>query len=970
MMRQPPEIPDESAWAKARGLDPAYPRYPLVRHLLDASAMALWLWDHYLSDNQRRCIADGLGLADDPAQARAITGLCAGLHDIGKLSGFQFCDAQGREHLSQELVMDADQIGKERLAHDEAGMLCTAAVLHALGFDDQQDHGVAERIAEIIGGHHGRFFRYRAANAPGPSQVGLGGEAYARQRVAHALAVHAAVGAPGQPKKFTASAAVLVTGVVILADWLVSQEDYLRRRQSTLEASLERHFANSCADAEGLAREAGLVPVKLARAEFSLAYGIEGQPNPLQRSVIEDLPAAVAAGAGRGKAGILLVTAAPGDGKSEVALEAERVLSGAFGTRGLAFLLPTMATSDQMHRRVAGALDRQSASCGGGLTLTHSMAWLSRAYADGDLCEGETVLVGDDAGAGGGLASREQLAMRPRQWLRGAKRPLLAQFTVGTIDQALMSVLPVRHNALRLLALSGKTFIVDEAHAYDPYMQVLLGRLLNWLGAYGAPVVLLSATLPASVSDRLIKEYLRGAGHRPSALKAASFASPYPGWLYVDAATAEQTSISRERRDQQALERPMDLCVQVERVAHGAGGNGGGRARLAVIAKHLDQLVADGGCALVVCNTVADAQQTYTRLKERYGGRGLDDKDILLLHARFPGDVREARTSEVTAGMGRTGPRPDRRIIVATQVVEQSLDLDADVVISDLAPMALLLQRAGRCWRHEAHWSARGRPGGKPRPGWAVETGPRLVVLDPVVDGGGVPEQWGEVYAEFLLVKTSQALSLPGRGSIAVPGDVPGLVEEVHGDRDGFIDWGDPRQSAARSAFVGKRLAHQTAGEVIAIPRARQVAELRELHHLDGTEDEWEAATRLGADAVRLLCVYQHDGGNITLDPEGQQELPKPDDRGRMAVADVRAVMSRTIPVSETWFKGCADNHRPEAWADHPMLSELLMLRQPTRNSVAQAVAVGDHSLRLDEDLGLVRQRSISQSKEENRGSS
>ncbi len=75
------------------------------------------------------------------------------------------------------------------------------------------------------------------------------------------------------------------------------------------------------------------------------------------------------------------------------------------------------------------------------------------------------------------------------------QRPLLAQFAVGTIDQALMAVLPVRHNALRLLALSCKTFIVDEAHAYDPYMQVLLGRLLNWLGAYGVPVVLLSATL-------------------------------------------------------------------------------------------------------------------------------------------------------------------------------------------------------------------------------------------------------------------------------------------------------------------------------------------------------------------------------------------------------------------------------------------------------------------------------------------
>ncbi|OIJ69753.1 hypothetical protein WN71_000760 [Streptomyces mangrovisoli] len=93
------EGPDESVWAKVRGLDPALPPYPLVRHLLDTAAMALHLWDVYLSDNQRLSIAKGMGLADDPDKARGVVGLCAGLHDIGKLSGFQFCSRHGAEHL-------------------------------------------------------------------------------------------------------------------------------------------------------------------------------------------------------------------------------------------------------------------------------------------------------------------------------------------------------------------------------------------------------------------------------------------------------------------------------------------------------------------------------------------------------------------------------------------------------------------------------------------------------------------------------------------------------------------------------------------------------------------------------------------------------------------------------------------------------------------------------------------------------
>jgi CRISPR-associated endonuclease/helicase Cas3 len=580
-------------------LDPGLRPYPLVRHLLDAAAMALHLWDAYLAENQRVRIAEGMGLAGQAGRARAVVGLCAGLHDLGKLSGFQFCSVRGSRYLSAGLGGDRAAMSAERFGHDVAGLHSARGVLADLDFVAEGDLRAAERLAEVVGGHHGRF--HRAGDGVAPAF--LGGAAWARQRTAHAAAVFESLGAPQAPGRFKAPAAVLVTGVVILADWLVSQEDYLRERQRRLEASLADHFRRSQQDAPRLLSGAGLARVRLQRKEFAQAYGVAGEPNPLQRSVMDELCQAV--GEGR-RGGICLVTAAPGDGKSETALEAERVLSEAFGTQRYAFLLPTMATSDQMHGRVADALLRQSGT-EAGLTLVHSMAWLNSAYADEDLTT-QPVLTcdGDEAGQG---KRRAEADIRPQRWLRGPKRPLLAQFTVGTIDQALMAVLPVRHNALRLLALSGKTFIVDEAH-YDPYMQVLLGRLLNWLGAYGVPVILLSATLPASVSDRLIKEYLQGAGHKSRALSSRTFPAPYPGWLYVDGDSGRATPISAARQQEQARARSMDLKVVLEPVVHTCGG---GRDRLAVIERILEPLSgAKGGTALVVCNTPWETRRAPT----------------------------------------------------------------------------------------------------------------------------------------------------------------------------------------------------------------------------------------------------------------------------------------------------------------------------------------------------------------------
>lgn len=193
-MGQPGGKVDESLWGKSRGLDPARPPYPLVRHLLDAAAMALFLWDRYLSENQRRAVAAGLGCGQDMERARGLAALCAGLHDIGKVSGFQLCSAHGRAGLSSELLGDMGRIGVERLSHDVAGMHASAAVLDVLGFPKGGDSTKAamRRVAEIVGGHHG-VFHQQVTWHPGNADL-LGGVAWAEQRAAHAGVVFELLG--------------------------------------------------------------------------------------------------------------------------------------------------------------------------------------------------------------------------------------------------------------------------------------------------------------------------------------------------------------------------------------------------------------------------------------------------------------------------------------------------------------------------------------------------------------------------------------------------------------------------------------------------------------------------------------------------------------------------------------------------------------------------------------------------------
>ncbi|WP_433347690.1 CRISPR-associated helicase Cas3' [Microtetraspora malaysiensis] len=903
---------DLALWGKSRGLPSPY---PLICHLLDAAAAAEALWDGYLSPGLRAELAASLGVGQ--AEARQLLAYWAALHDIGKcIHCFQEQDKKAFSRL-----VGYQAVSTIRAGHDFAAHVWLGQTLLAQGYKMLRSSSPAFRVAQLLGGHHGRFSPFKSGEFRNPlrSLPALGQGKWEEQRQAIAPLVHELTGAPQPPAGVSAAGAALACGLVILADWLVSQDGFLLQQlESGLPEhgdakALQGHLQRSRTAAFTLLKEVGLGRMMFAPGGFSDDFPFA--PNSLQRSVSERLPALVTT-----EPGLLLITAPMGEGKTEAALHAGRLMGEAAEMPGYFIGLPTMATSDQMLSRVDD-FRRRRVDGADSLTLLHGMAWLNSAYT----AEGREI----------GVLAGDPMAT---PWLRGSKRGLLANLAVGTIDQALLAVLRGRHNVLRMLGLAGKVLIIDEVHAYDAYMQGLLRVLLEWLGSLKVPVVLLSATLPVATGRRLAEAYLAGAGCKDMAIPDVT----YPGWLYVSPRGVGSVSVESRERTLYVDSQPVPV-------------DGDGRpVRLPVLREVLQPLVRDGGCAAVICNTVAEAQRTYLELKSWLDGQDGASPTIRLLHSRFPAWRREAITKEMVAWFGKDaeGTRPTAAILVATQVIEQSLDLDFDLVVSDLAPMALLLQRAGRCQRHQK-FDAWRRP-------WAMEEAEtdgvvtmtakmRLVVLTPLNAAGDlvIPRSWPFVYPTALLRRTRTALSGPGEKQVSIPVDVQGLVDQVYDET-----FGDEVSTITEDDLA--RLADEQTkdlyAQMAAIPRPGAVDELSQL---TGDDFVTEYSTRLGADSGRVVCCTVRDDHVLML---GDQLLPvtpkgKKDGRTWFTKDQVRQVLTNAIPVPGTWLRGLTDeNTAPATWADSPHLRDITVIRL---SGEQMSGLLGNRECQLSLDLGL-----------------
>jgi CRISPR-associated endonuclease/helicase Cas3 len=458
----------------------------------------------------------------------------------------------------------------------------------------------------------------------------------------------------------------LLSGLAVLADWLGSNTLWFKYRAP--DKTLEQYWQDIALPAAQIAvQESGLTGSSPApSATFGALFPHIESPTPLQvwanEVAIEPKPQ------------LFVLEELTGGGKTEAALTLAARLMAAGCGQGVYFALPTMATADAMFDRIdkkqhdtdLETWKRFFASADPSLVLAHSAARVRQKL---------DALQQRDSG----YDHRNEEASASQHssaWLADSrKKALFADFGVGTIDQALLAVMPLRHQSLRLLGLSTKVLVVDEVHACDCYMGELLSRLLRFHAALGGSAILLSATLPSEQRARLLAAFAEGSGYKTIPPEKGD----YPLATHFHAAGLNEQPIAARK----AASRKVSIQPLADTDA---------------VSKRLHASIERGGCAVWVRNTVADAVAAWTTWNKDH-----PDTPATLFHARFALCDRLEIGKRIHQNFGPTSTLDTRRhkLVIATQVIEQSLDVDFDDMVSDLAPIDLIVQRAGRLQRHK-----------------------------------------------------------------------------------------------------------------------------------------------------------------------------------------------------------------------------------------------------------------------------
>jgi CRISPR-associated endonuclease/helicase Cas3 len=924
---------DWSLWGKHRGLGGH--TYPLVCHLLDTGQAALIVFDAVLSEPQRVTVAAALTGADLP-RARALVALLAGWHDIGKA-----CPA------FQALVPEAyEKTGaspwRQGLAsfprHDLTGYYQFVEWMR-----DQANLGeVASMVGQIIGGHHGRYsptFRARDL-VPADASIALHGEGRAgawrgrRDSIMKTVAElllpdtdwRELVPALNQVERTTETpvAICLATAVVIVADWVVSDtrtflapEDVPARWD---DDAVHRWMTIQQQRVADQIHASGVIGPPLTSRPITEQFPSVGivEPRGVQRFATGEL-------AGLGP-GLVVLMAPTGEGKTEAGLHAASVLSGHHNGPGFLLALPTMATTNALFDRCV-AFCRHAFDDSTRITLMHSMAYSVDSYTQLTTAEATPTVLVSHADDGG-----DNPLVEVTDWLRGYKRGLVSPNTVCTIDQILTVAIASKWMPLPLTGLTRKVVVIDEVHAYDPHMQALLGRLLTWLAACSTSVVAMSATLSQQSAQALVKAYRSGLGLEVSASGASVPRVSYPGWVHVSQRTGEVT------QGESPTTRTRTPFVELETYPQEHGHMDHTRLA-ATIAAILAPILDDGdGNALVICNTVQAAVDVYTSLRQ-VAGSNRDDLPLELFHARFPNAQRVVKANRLTSLYGRDdAERPARSILVATQVAEQSLDIDLDIVVSELAPAAQLLQREGRGHRH-------------PRPGRpAPFTEPRLVVVAEVDAQGSLRDKDQRPYDHIDLANTWNELKARAQGAarlqLAIPGEVQELMNAVY-DLPGWQ--AAPELIGHRSAADARSRVAVGAARQKMIPAPAAVTDLTRLTTQEDV-DLADYSARYDIDSLPLLPVWLDPNGALRMrGPTGPLVPVGP----HITHAEVRAVTDQTINVSPSrrWRKdllATSERLTPTAWQEHTNLKHIAV-------AVMDAGTVGPGGHRYTALIGPVR---------------
>ncbi|MFB8103475.1 MULTISPECIES: CRISPR-associated helicase Cas3' [unclassified Streptomyces] len=868
--RWSPDVPPGALW------------HSLIAHVWDSGHAGGWLWDHLLALQVRRLL--GADLAGDIESARVRLAWLAALHDLGKATpSFASLDAARRAELVAA-GLPVDLSVKGSLPHSWLSGRLIFDMLCAEGWDGE----AAEFVALTLAGHHGVF-----------PQVGWLDEGIRAKRrgtgawLPAQAAVHRAAVEGSGAELFlgqwcqsmpSVPAQLVQAGAVTLADWLASNENlfpyegrlpdgYMRTSASRVQRAGEVMGVRAAWKPDPESARVG------ARALYRSRFGI-AEPRSVQEAIC------TVACSVKGP-GLLILEAPMGEGKTEGALAAVEVLAARLGANGVFFGLPTQATANQMFGRVVKWLERQGADTT--VALAHGKAAREEDYR---------ALLSSAVGAD------ECTGMIASQWVQGRYRALLAPVVVATVDQLLLTGLASRHVSVRMLGLAGKVVVLDEVHAYDAYMSGLLKRVLEWLGACGVPVVLLSATLPARQRQELLDAY---AGRRLALVDDEA----YPRLTWADALGSGQPASGPQVT---AATTDRELAVQVEMLPE---------PDATAVVDRAAGMLAEGGCLLVIRNTVDRAQKLAAQLREVLGNEA-----VTLMHARYTVADRRRLETKLIERFGPAGTRPVPHVVVATQVVEQSLDVSFDGLITDLCPIDLLFQRIGRMHRHLV----------ADRPKMLSEA--RVVVTGYQVGDDAppsVPAGSRTVYGDHLLWRTAAVLL--DRSVLKMPDAIPELVNRVYGDeRLGPDSWQEQLAEAARQDEEDRdRMA--TLAAQVTLPSPRDVESLADLHRdaaFSGEDDDGtvqvQALVRLGKPSLEVILLRKGVAAGTavtvsagTTSALSLKQLPDPD--------GVEAVLDQAIRLPG-WSQELTDAAQsaaftPQAWRESAWLGSVRVLLLP-----------------------------------------
>lgn len=757
-------------WGKAaHAYPPVREQYPgwhlLVYHSLDVAAVgAAWL---DASPALMRQLTDMTGL--DAKKTRAWVLFFLALHDVGKF-------AQSFQNLKRDILkaMGRSADGKPYTTrHDSLGFLVwreSIAPALANTYPELAEPWADAWMAAMTG-HHGE---------PPKTDGFLDNDFTAADKIA-ALKFVEELAALLLPERISMDecsvrrSSWLLAGLVMVCDWLGSDTRWFNYCATPMP--LADYWPNTLKHARRAVDESGVLPVTInPNVGMSNLFPKDLFPSIAAPSPLQQYAETVSLGEGPR---LFILEDLTGAGKTEAALVLAHRLMAAGQADGLYMALPTMATANQMYERLGACYRRMfDSSSSPSLMLAHS----ARDQHKGFRASVMQAVMGDEEQYAPGDAT---IGAFCNEWIADhRKAALLAHVGVGTVDQALLAVLHVRHQALRLLGLSRRVLVVDEVHACDRYMEALLRRLLTFHAALGGSVILLSATLPFAMRQGFANAFHKGL---EKSNPSEEYYSPF-----VSSRNKPNTGVELTCREFPfATALPPNGVVEKPVPVRSGTGRTVKVRRVGDEKSVIDTLVAAsnaGQCACWVRNTVDDATSAYDDLKKQLGER------VSLFHARYAlGDrlTIETRENEHFDKNSRAQQRHGR-VLVATQVVEQSLDWDFDVMASDLAPVDLLIQRAGRIRRH-----IRDKSGNTLSAGESDQRGtPELILLAPEP----VPEpkaDWvsnllrgtayvyphhGELWATTRLLESD---SIKSEG-IKLPEDARRLIEGVFAPEEDY----------------------------------------------------------------------------------------------------------------------------------------------------------------------------------------